>query len=283
MASTASSPTAGNIGYEGTAITSPNTGMSDSTVSASTLPSTAIGERLIESAWYYRLDAFFWNERVNGIDLVNESGPISTLGYMHRSGQERFRLEVFGGTVAYDGNAMYTDGSMEAYHQSNGTDYFGGRAEYDLLIDPSWWEHFRIIAGIGTRFWFRDLHDGITPSGSYVAGYQETWWTFYPYIGLETKTSEPDKFHFFGSTRFGFTPMTYEHADIYDAAFQTCGVVLHPKCGVTAQAEVGVACRRFTLSGFLECMSWSESNEVRGYYQPTSTMFTAGGRFGYSF
>ena len=59
-----------------------------------------------QSTWYYRLDSFSWNERVGGVDVVNEYGPLSTLGYVRRSGVERFRIELFGGTMAYDGSDM---------------------------------------------------------------------------------------------------------------------------------------------------------------------------------
>ena len=62
-----------------------------------------------QSTWYYRLDSFSWNERVGGVDVVNEYGPLSTLGYVRRSGVERFRIELFGGTMAYDGSAQITD------------------------------------------------------------------------------------------------------------------------------------------------------------------------------
>ena len=62
-------------------------------------------DRIIESTWYFRQESFHWNERSGGADFVNEYGPISTLGYQHRNGIERYRIELFGGTVAYDGAA----------------------------------------------------------------------------------------------------------------------------------------------------------------------------------
>ena len=58
-------------------------------------------DRTIESTWYFRQETFHWNERLGGADFVNEYGPLSTLGYQHRSGIERFRFEIFGGTEAY--------------------------------------------------------------------------------------------------------------------------------------------------------------------------------------
>ena len=191
-----------------------STGRQDSTAApepsaaVSVLPDTPPVEQLITSTWYFRQESFFWNERFDGQDFVNERGPLSTLGYVHRNRFERFRMELFGGTVAYDGGAQFDDGSYEPYHQSNGTNYLGVRAEYDLLIEPACWSRVRAFVGVGTRFWIRDLNDAATPSGDHVTGYQEDWWTFYPYVGLETKESDEPGWKFFGSVRFGLTPLT---------------------------------------------------------------------------
>jgi hypothetical protein len=250
-------------------------------------PVTALfDQRPIESTWYYRLDYFHWNERLNGSDFVNEDGPLSTVGYLRRSGPERFRFEVFGGTVAYDGGAQYVDDSgvyhTEPYHLSNGTNYLGLRGEYDLLIEPAAWTNARIVLGVGTRFWLRDLRDVELPD-MFVSGYQETWWTFYPYVGLETKVADPNALHFFGSVRVGLTAFTYQYADIADPYYGTGGSVLYPRLGVTSQAEVGVAGRHFSLSAFTELMTWGESAVVRYSLQPASLMLTVGGRVGCTF
>jgi hypothetical protein len=246
----------------------------------SVAPGPAPSERQIESTWYFRQEAFFWNERSDGQDFVKEYGPLSTLGYLHRNGFERFRLELFGGTVAYDGGAQYDDGSgnitYEPYHQSNGTNYLGMRGEYDLLIEPSCWSRIRFLVGVGTRFWIRDLHDAVTPSGADVMGYQEDWWTFYPYIGIETKESDEPGWSFFGSARFGLTPLTYQYASAFDTA-------LYPRCGVTAKAELGVRFHRFCASAYIETMTWGESAVVRDSFQPDSRMLTVGGQLGYTF
>jgi hypothetical protein len=233
-------------------------------------------ERVIESTWYYRLDAFYWNERGDGGASVNEAGPLSTIGYLRRSGPERFRFELFGGTVSYDGAAMYNNGTEEPYHQANGTDYLGIRGEYELLIEPAAWSRVRLLAGVGTRFWFRDLQDAVTPSGNEVAGYQESWWTFYPYVGLETKESDEPGLKWFGSARFGITPLTHQYATYFDT-------VVYPRCGVTGRAELGVYFQRLWASAVVEVMTWSESADVEGTFQPASRMLTIGGQLGYTF
>jgi hypothetical protein len=246
----------------------------------SVVPAPAPIERQIESTWYFRQEAFYWKERSDGRDFVNEYGPLSTVGYLHRSGFERFRLEVFGGTVAYDGGAQYEDDNgnvgYEPYHQSNGTNYLGVRAEYDLLIEPACWSRVRAFVGVGTRFWIRDLRDYAMSATDEVPGYQEDWWTFYPYIGLETKESDEPGWKFFGSVRFGLTPLTYQYASYFDTA-------LYPKCGVTGKAEFGVRFQRFSVSAYLEAMTWAESAVVRDSLQPESRMLTLGGQLGYTF
>jgi len=240
-----------------------------------------------ESTWYYRLDSFFWNERSGGVDFVNEYGPISTLGYVHRSGVERFRAELFGGTVAYDGAAQVFDqqGNEQdiPYHQSFGTNYFGCRGEYDLLIEPAAWSKARLLCGVGTRFWIRDLQDIVLPSNILVSGYQEAWWTFYPYVGVETKTSDEPGLQFFGSARVGITPLTVQYATLLDSNYLRAGNVVYPRCGMTGQMELGVRFQKFTASAFLEGFTWGESAVVGDSYQPASRMLTLGGKIGYTF
>ena len=251
----------------------------------SVVPDVPPVEQPIKSTWYFRQEAFFWNERSDGRDFVNERGPLSTLGYVHRNGFERFRMELFGGTVAYDGGAQYDDGSYEPYHQSNGTNYLGVRGEYDLLIEPASWSRLRAFVGVGTRFWIRDLHDAVTPSGDPVTGYQEDWWTFYPYVGLETKEPDEPGWNFFGSARFGLTPLTFQHLSFPFPAptrMPIAPIALYPKCGVTGKAELGVRFQRLTVSAYLEGFTWAHRRGARPS-QPESRMLTVGGQLGYTF
>ncbi len=239
-------------------------------------PETAplVAERLIESTWYTRVDYFHWNERLDGADFVNEHGVLPTLGYVRRFGSERYRFELFGATVDYDGAAMFDDGTSEPLFSS--TNYLGVRGEYDLLIEPDFWPQVSFFVGLGTRFWIRDLKDGFSVFGSPVAGYQETWWTIYPYLGVEKRRILRDGMEFYGSTRIGFTPLTYQRVSYFD-------VTLYPKTGVTAQAELGLRGRRLFVAGFFEMMTWTQSATVRDALQPDSRMFTVGLKTGFSF
>ena len=230
--------------------------------------------RFLESTWYTRVDYFHWNERLDGADFVNENGPLLTVGYVRRLGRERFRVELFGGNVHYDGGGVFDDGSSEPL--SSTTKYLGVRGEYDLLFDPDWLPRWSFLLGIGTRFWIRDLKDDVTALGSPVEGYQETWWTIYPYLGLESRRRPEAGFELFASGRIGFTPVTYERASLFE-------VTLYPKTGLTGQVEVGLRSRRVHLSGYFEGMSWGESPVVRDTLQPRSRMFTVGLKSGVSF
>lgn len=233
-----------------------------------------VDERLTESTWYARVDYFHWNERVDGQDFVNEEGPLFTLGYVRRNGPERWRAELFGSSVNYYGGAQGNDGTMAPLKSI--TNYMGVRGEYDLLYDPDWWPAASLFVGIGTRFWFRDLPDAYTAAGDLVWGYQETWWTIYPYIGLERRRMISDNFEFYISGRIGTTALTYQHVTWND-------VVLYPKIGITGQVEVGLRGPHLFLTTYFEGLTWSESAVVRDSLQPTSQMVLVGLRSGFSF
>lgn len=230
--------------------------------------------RLAESAWDVRIDYFHWNERLGGADFVNEDGPLTTLSYTHRAGPERYRIELFGGDVNYDGGAQFDDGSTDPL--SSDTTYLGTRAEYDLLLEPDWAPRLSFLIGLGTRFWFRDLKGGISESGYPVCGYQETWWTVYPYLGLETRREPEAGLQWFSAARIGSTAVTYERVSAFD-------VTLYPRPGLTGQVEVGLRGRRLHVSGFSETMTWARSGVVSDILQPASTMITVGLKTGVSF
>jgi hypothetical protein len=219
------------------------------------------------SSWYTRFDYFHWNERVGGMDFVNEDGLLTTIGYQRRVGRERYRLELFGGSPSYDGYGQFADGHLEPL--GGHTDYLGLRGEYDFLIEPASWPYGCFVLGVGSRFWFRNLKDGYTDFGSPVWGYQETWWTVYPYLGVESRWPAGSRWQTFGSARVGMTALTYERVSDVDA-------VLYPRLGVVGQAELGVRSGHFSLSAYMESMTWGESKIVRDICQPNSSLFTLG-------
>jgi hypothetical protein len=227
------------------------------------------------ASWYTRVDYFHWNERVDGMDFVNESGALFTLGYQRRIGVERFRAELFGGEVAYEGYGQFSDGSLESMPSNTG--YLGLRGEYEFVLAPAaWHDRLAFLAGLGSRFWIRDLHDGTTVAGDPVWGYQETWWTFYPYLGAETHWQLGSELDLYSESRIGATVLTYDFASIGDRP-------LWPKPGVVANLEVGLRGGRFFIAARGEVMRWEDSSIVQGAYQPRSIMYTLGGRLGFMF
>jgi hypothetical protein len=158
------------------------------------------------------------------------------------------------------------------------TRYLGVRGEYDLLLEPDCWPTMSFFVGIGTRFWIRDLPDGTTTLGHDVWGYQETWWTIYPYIGMEKRrTFNAEGFEFYASGRIGCTAVTYQFASFIDAA------PLYPRPDLTGQLECGLRGRHVFLAGYFESMAWGQSPVVRDTLQPYSRMYTIGLKTGLAF
>lgn len=229
----------------------------------------------VEASWSARIDYFHWNERLDGEDFVNERGPVVTLCYVRRIGPERFRAGLFGGSVGYGADYEYGNGTSE--YLSSHTNYLGLRGEYDLVYDPARWPEISLFAGLGTRFWFRDLPDDETASGMTIWGYRETWWTIYPYLGLETR-GDPElrDVEFFGAARIGSTAFTYEHVTWND-------ISLYPRAGLAGQLELGLRGPRLFLSAQFEAMTWADSHVVRNSFQPRSRMLTVGLNTGFRF
>ncbi len=243
------------------------------TIIQTVVPPTLV-ERSSESDVYVRFDYFHWNEQIGGVDFVNENGLLSTLGYVHRYGNERVRGELFGGQVGYDGGVQYDDGSYEPL-QSH-TNYIGFRGELEFLFEPDWAPAVTFFSGIGSRFWFRNLPDDIAPSGTFVTGYEETWWSIYPYIGIEKRRDLDDGLEFYGSGRFGLTPFTYQHVSLDDT-------ILYPRLGVTGQLEGGIRGQHAMLGGYFDATTWHQSAVVRGSLQPNSKMLLLGLKTGFTF
>jgi len=229
-------------------------------------------EKLAQSSWYTRVEYFHWNERIGSLNFVNESGALYTLGYSRQIGIERFRAELFGGDVHYN---SYDDTGVE--NMASNTGYLGLRGEYEMILAPAAWEgRAAFLLGLGSRFWIRDLHDGADYQGNPASGYQETWWTMYPYLGLETHRRLGAELDLYSESRIGMTAMTYEFASINYRP-------LWPKVGVFANMEIGLRGPRFFIAGRAEVMSWSVSSVIQDSYQPQSLMVTAGGRLGFMF
>jgi len=206
-----------------------------------------------------------------------------TLGYQRRFDNERFRAELFGGSVNYAGGAAVDNGNVEPL--DNITNYLGVRAEYDLLWESETLENVNFFVGIGTRIWNRDLPAATTASGTFVVPTQEDWFTFYPYLGIERRRLRQGGLEAYWMARIGCTAVTLEHStDNNDAVY--------PKAGITAQLEAGIRGKHLFASAFSEVMRWQQSStaadisasgHIIEWLQPTSTMVTVGLRAGTNF
>jgi hypothetical protein len=231
-------------------------------------------ERSPKANWYARVEYYTWNEEVDGVQGMEESGPLFSLGCRGRLGPGRYRGEVFFGIVDYDGHAISPTG--DSIPATAETSYVGARAEYDLFgVLPGEIGNGCFI-GLGTRLWNREANNPTTIWGDPVPGYDETWWTVYADLGLEREKPFGNGFTSYASARVGATVFTYENVPAFD-------VVLHPRPGLHCQVELGIRRSNLDVSLFGEGMTWAESESVDIYLQPRSEMLTFGLRAGCSF
>jgi len=200
-------------------------------------------------------------------------------------GQERFRLEAFGGRMNYAGCDYDLDSGITTPLDTC-TNYLGCAAEYEYVVQPRWWSAGNFLLGLGSRLWVRDIQFGVDADGYGIPGYQETWWTFYPYVGIETK-QPVGRFELYTSGRIGVTPFGYNQASNND-------LPVYPRTGLMAEVEIGLRNDRLSAAMHFEALTWSASGEVTEYYdpnlqqwvassQPNSRMFTIGGQVSYTF
>ncbi len=224
--------------------------------------------------WYTRFDYFAWNERSGGTELDSEHGTLYTLGCTRCFGADRFRGELFTGTINYSG----TNGLGDLADST--TTYLGVRGEYEWLWDMNLrgWPSATVFAGVGTRFWLRDIRDGtVLSSGDFSVGHQETWWTFYPYVGLEKRWPCNVGEEIYVRGRLGCTVFTYQFFGLDE------GTPLYPRPDITGQVECGFRHDQLFIAVCFEAMTWNASPTVRNSFQPLSQMFTTGLKLGLSF
>ncbi len=237
-------------------------------------PLFAFAQQPLEAEWYVRFDYFLWNERVGGTEIDSENGTLYTLGYARCSGADRFRAELFTGTMNYGG----TDWNGDPVDSI--TSYLGVRAEYEWLWDMSLrgWPQTTLFAGLGTRFWIRDIKDGVVLSTNDISvGHQENWWTIYPYLGFEKRWPCNAGEEIYARGRIGCTAFTYQFLDIEE------GTPLYPRPDVIGQIECGFRHDQVFIVACFEAMTWNASPTVRDWSQPRSQMFVTGLKLGLSF
>lgn len=231
----------------------------------------SLAQCALETDWYAKFDYFCWKEQAHDVDSVDEHGALYTIGYMRRNGAKRFRAEVFTGTMNYTTGINWRSEDMGTI-----TRYTGARTEFELLWDLNRRNGppLNCFAGIGTRFWIRDIKDAQFDTGLSLIGHQETWVTLYPYLGIEQKWRARNCFEFFLSGRIGSTAWTYQ------SAASLGGPRLSPTACLTGQIEFGMYYEHLVTSVSFEAMTWGRSPTVNGDYQPSSQMYTTGVKVG---
>ncbi len=166
----------------------------------------------------------------------------------------------------------------------NVTDYLGLRGEYEVMFEPEAWPRQSLFAGFGSRFFVRSIPDIILEDALLVDGYQESWWTFYPYVGIESRRTMNPGWEAYYRTRVGVTAFTWEHVTLDD-------VTLFPRASLTVQSEIGFRGPRWHVSAYSEIMGWSSSRKVLAYdngylyevNQPVSLNVMLGLKTGFSY
>lgn len=240
------------------------------------LDAISYAQRPLDQSWYGRFDYYSWKEQLHtNTNSTDEHGTLYTVGYVRASGAKRVRVEFFTGTMAYTpGDLPRSDGLLDTTSRQVGV-----RTEFELLWDwNTGCSTIQFFSGLGARFWVRDIQDEQLASGGWLSGYQDNWFTLYPYIGMERKWEIDPCMDAFFSCRIGATAYTRESIPEFD------GLVLNPQACMTGQVEFGLRYEEHLFfSVYFDAMTWARSPWVDGNYQPKTQMYTTGLKLGLSF
>ena len=251
-------------------------------VLAHALPASAL--TFEELTPYLSGQYFTWDESINGRRLLKESGPLVSAGVVAgfttaSSWTIKGRAEVFGGRIGYDGE---TQAPVSAKVQTD-VNYFGTRQELDLGyrissgnlgIEP--------FAGLGYRWWLRDLQDTST-AGMRVSGYTELWQTGYCRLGARARYLAPRRAAFFAEGGAKYPFYTGNSVDFAGSGVMT----LQPVGRWSGFAETGVAWRHLKLTLSYEAFRYSRSPLAAAgnllFFQPDSSSDLVGLSLGWAF
>lgn len=168
---------------------------------------------------YAKTERFSWAEYDAGGKLLQENGPIITVGLTRKTVQPdqsftKAELAYFGGTVAYDGA---TWGGTPV---TSDTDYRGFKGEYSFY-HPAGGEGGYTFFGLGYKQWLRDLIS--TPVSQ---GYREQWKSLYARFGFRQESARLRieaglKYPFYNESRvaaFGSTARPGRQASFFGEA-----------------------------------------------------------------
>jgi len=247
-----------------------------------------------EFSAYHSLSSFNWKEYSEGRELLEEQGAIFALGaavttdlLKTEAGYLTLRgnAELFGGKVSYDGQTQ----PPNSLPVKTDVIYFGSREEMSLgwslpvssvLVEP--------FAGIGHRWWLRDLQDSAATSGSGatvpVHGYTEDWQTVYSKLGVDIDYVLNERWQLFwefGGKYPFYNTNTLQIVDLGD-------VTIRPEGRWSYFGEIGARYKKFRMGFFYDSYRTGESSAVRissttAIMQPQSKEDVFGARFSWCF
>ena len=239
--------------------------------------SAATGFAAAEFEAYGKIEHFTWKEYANGEQLLEESGPIFGAGGRVRipiteSVTAKFRGELFGGTVDYDGQT-----SPGEYPLTSDTDYAGIKLEADVAVDLVAGEKSVLgpFGGFGARGWERDIAGSSfwnpdDQTTQYARGVTERWRNYYARAGINGAHAFSGRLEAFVTAGVKIPIYTENEAEITDSVF----ITLEPGKRLSGFAEMGLEIGMVRVSIFYESLRFSQSDWVafgsKYYYQPKS-------------
>jgi hypothetical protein len=199
-----------------------------------------------ETSVYLKSGWFTWEERVAGAPFVREKGGMYGAGIARKDEVAVVAigelLEVWGGSVAYDGHDVTGTSTLKS-----DTVYIGTKEELAFSLPlPAGAIELEPLVAIGHRFWARTRSN-------------EDWNTLYTKAGAAAGWHRGDwRLFVKGGALIPFYTRT--HADLTNAGYTD--VVTNPKSRVSAFAEGGVRVGSFGVSVEYEAMAFGESDKV---------------------
>jgi hypothetical protein len=238
---------------------------------------------------------FQWEESIGGKRLLREQGWLVGAGALVRvdllktdagSLMLKGKAELFGGVVGYDGQTQ----PPNPFPVKTDVTYLGARGETDLGWSfPVQKVSIEPFAGIGYRWWLRDLHDitAFDPgqgSNVSVGGYTEYWQTVYARLGAHLDYTISDTWKLFGEAGAKYPFYNSTTVEFSDAGERT----IRPGNAWSAFAEIGARYKRFRPSVFYESFRYSQSPLVpiggnSALFQPKSDSDIVGITLGWAF
>jgi hypothetical protein len=245
---------------------------------------------------YGGVGSFTWREFGDTGQVLKESGPLYGVGFtnLHEFDNHltlKPRIEIFGGSVDYNGQACDVLGNCLPADTT--THYFGTKLEMDMGFRAGRPDAFTIepFLGLGFRFWYRSIDDSYLADGSYAVGYTEDWSTVYGRAGLRAQQHLSPKNLLFAEVGVKLPIDTTNYINDENVSYSS--ITLHPVGEPSLFAEAGVKLNMFQISAFYDSMRFKQSDTVYqydpyygaliGYWQPKSESETIGIRAGVAF